>query len=355
LGAGDGANIVRLFTKTTLFIMKQITLFICFFWAAFLPAQTTFPYNFSVSQGTYTPLVNAVSVNNGETWDDPNYSLPLGFNLQLFGSSFNNLVLSEFFAANAFSGGANPSPIILSYGTDLIDRGSNGNTSLSPISYKIEGPVGSKIFKLEYSNAGFYDDPQPYTSFINTQLWIYEGSNDIEIRFGPVQVSSQEVFGGFTGPIIGFFDKLTIDDDDFVFDNLYYLEGNVANPTIKTATLSDFLFLTQTLQGTPTNGTIYRFANNTVSTDGPQLSDQAIQVAPSITNDRFRINCTSEVFQVSDKVRYRVLNQLGQSVNEGWLTEGANNIDLVQSAAGIYVVQIMSEHNTLRTARVVKQ
>ena len=335
--------------------MKHLFYFLLTF-LAFSAHSQTFPYTFSVSQGTYTNLANGISVNNGQIWDDPNYTLPLGFNLQVFGTSFANLDLSDFFAANAFGNGSNPSPIILSYGVDLIDRGSNGNTSLSPISYQIDGLAGSRIFKLEYRNAGFYDDPQPYTSSINTQLWLYEGSNDIEIRFGPNQVSSQQVFGEYTGPIIGFFDKFTISNDEPEFDNLYYLQGNPANPTLQVANVSDLETLQTTLSGTPGNGLIYKFSPLSVSTNTPDFAENALRVYPTLTQDWVKIACTDEIWgQSSTSLHYRVLDIAGHAVVEGRLSQSQTTVDLSACLSGVYVIQVSSDRGLLKAQRVVKQ
>jgi hypothetical protein len=35
-------------------------------------------YNFDVSNNTYSDLIGSTSLNNGATWDDPSYTIPIG-------------------------------------------------------------------------------------------------------------------------------------------------------------------------------------------------------------------------------------------------------------------------------------
>ena len=76
---------------------------------------------------------------------------------------------------------------IIAHGSDLVDRDTSGNGSSSPISYTLSGTAPSRIFKLEWKNAGFFnpiDNATSYDDFINLQLWLHEGSDAIEVRFG---------------------------------------------------------------------------------------------------------------------------------------------------------------------------
>ena len=95
-----------------------------------------------------------------------------------------------------------------------MDRGADTYIGVSPISYATEGEAGSQIFKLQYKNAGFLGE-EPDTSgllpsSINFQIWFYEGSNDIEIHFGPSNFAAPfEEIDDFTGPLIALADSIT--------------------------------------------------------------------------------------------------------------------------------------------------
>ncbi|MFT5764211.1 MAG: hypothetical protein ACI8X3_001641, partial [Saprospiraceae bacterium] len=43
------------------------------------------PYYFTVGNGTYEDLTGTTSINNGMTWDDPEFVFPLGFDVELLG------------------------------------------------------------------------------------------------------------------------------------------------------------------------------------------------------------------------------------------------------------------------------
>jgi hypothetical protein len=209
-----------------------------------LKAQT-FPYTFNSFSDTYTDLGSAaISINEGMTWDDPAYVVPLGFEFSLFGQSITEL---HFLGLGGVLAGADYytiSPVIIVYNSDLVDRGYfTGDPSQSPISYVLEGTAPNRIFKLEWKNAGFYDDFMDGDSYVNFQLWLYETTNTIEIRFGPREILTS-VHYGLEGPIIGLHDT--------ALDDIYTLEGPPEDPEI--VTLVDFA-----LEGDPANGQVYQF------------------------------------------------------------------------------------------------
>lgn len=220
-------------------------------------------YTFSRTTGTYANLTGATSLNNNQIWDDPEYTVPIGFNFTLFDTTINTFnfgmglgamistELDEYYQGDY---------AILVFETDLIDRGDISGTSQSPISYKVEGASGNRIFKLEWKNAGFYDEGDELGTlddYVDVQLWLYEGTNDIEIHFGPIQVSDPDInYFGETGAMVG---VGTVKDT-----NLYLLSGNPANPILENTIAY--------LNGTPSNGTIYRFSNTTSGIKSKHLS-----------------------------------------------------------------------------------
>jgi hypothetical protein len=80
---------------------------------------------------------------------------------------------------------------ILPFEADLIDRGELTGISQSPISYKMEGNAGSRILKIEWKNAGFVGEIGELgtlNDYVNFQVWLFEGSNDVEMHYGPNMV-----------------------------------------------------------------------------------------------------------------------------------------------------------------------
>ena len=181
-------------------------------------------YSFSLINGTYADLDSATSVNNNQLWDDPSYIVPIGFNFQFYDKMITDVyfgiglggLLTDTFDLNF---GANY--VMPAFETDLIDRGDIIGISKSPISYKVDGTVGTRIFKLEFKNAGFYDEEDSLSTLndsVSFQFWLYEGTNDIEFHYGPSALTYPLInYFGETGALIG----LT----DFNITNAYLLSG----------------------------------------------------------------------------------------------------------------------------------
>ena len=171
--------------------------------------SSAFTYTLSTFTQPYSDLTGATSVNNGEIWDDPDYLIPVSFPFVLLGSDVS---LLEFYGAGATLRSTTEDPFVDAYvfpfEVDLIDRGElEGDESLSPISYKVEGSAGNHILKVEWKNAGSYnelDENGTLDMFVNFQLWLFEGSNKIEFHIGPSLINDPDAFYfGETGPAGG--------------------------------------------------------------------------------------------------------------------------------------------------------
>ena len=211
-----------------------------------------FNYTLTTLTETYADLTGAVSVNNGEVWDEPEYLILMPFPFELNGHEISFLQFASS-GAGLISTTANPDVFVylLPFETDLMDRGYIEGVSMSPISMKVEGAPGSRILKLEIKNAGSYNEMDANGTLdmhISFQWWLYEGSNKIEFRFGPSSIEDPGLFyGGLSGAFLGLTD---VDIVEEVLINPHLLEGNVAAPSL-TVTLTPVM-------GTPANGTVYR-------------------------------------------------------------------------------------------------
>jgi hypothetical protein len=229
-------------------------------------------YSFSKSTGTYSNLTDAVSINNGQLWDDPMDSIPVGFNFKLYDLTLDTVYLGVGFGglvSSAIDTNFEADYLILPFETDLVDRGDLSGHSLSPISYRLDGVSGSRILKIEWKNTGFLGEEDisgTLNDYIDFQVWLYEGTNDIEMHYGPNQVTNPLVnYYGETGAIIGLSDYDLID--------AYLLSGNPDSPM-----LSDTLVV---LGGTPADGTIYKFSNLTSGIEGDQPGNFHVQISPN--------------------------------------------------------------------------
>jgi hypothetical protein len=333
--------------------MKQF--FILFVWVAFaqMGRAQTIPYTFIVDQADYVPLTNAIAANDG-VWDDPDITTPLGFQFELWGQPMTSIFWYGELTANIVGGlpNADPTPLLISYGADLIDRGYDSGVSLSPISYKTEGAPGSRIFKMEWANAGFFED-ETGDAFTNMQVWLYEGTNNIEIRFGPTQVNDLSVFTDFSGPLIGLMDQYSINAG--TFQNLYYLAGPTEHPTLNQVSLSSADTLNATLNDAPGNGLVYRFTTNTVGINTLNSLDQQVRVFPSLATDAISIAFDSDITVENSDFRYRITDQLGKNVQGGTMTDALTRVDVSSLPAGAYYVTLYSPEHLLATKKVWKQ
>ncbi|HEY3386531.1 MAG TPA: hypothetical protein VGK46_08485, partial [Saprospiraceae bacterium] len=55
-------------------------------------SEGTFLYTLTTSSDTYTDLVNPISINNGEIWDEPEYFFPIGFPFELIEDNVSGFI-----------------------------------------------------------------------------------------------------------------------------------------------------------------------------------------------------------------------------------------------------------------------
>lgn len=294
--------------------MKKIT-FVALLLACFNAVAQN--YTFLNTTAPYSDLTNPISLSNGEIWDDPEYPVTLPFNFTVNNVAMNNLLVNDsyisFITDDEFVHIASP------FGNDLIDRGDGGDVSLSPISYKIEGSVGNRIAKFEFKNCGSFDDFS-LTMFVNFQIWLHETTNIIEFRYGTSSVTSPEDFyAGETGGIVA---VVVLDSfEESILEGIL-LEGSPSNPT----TTNDISFL----NGTPANGTVYRFTPSSLSNDNFDLNDFTIYPNP-----------TTNVLNIDIQtlgLNYSIQDMTGKTVQNGILNQQVIDVNGLQK--GMYLLNI---------------
>lgn len=327
-----------------------------------LQAQGSLPFTFSAFTQPYAPLNDAISLNNGEVWDDPDYIVPLGFDFNLLGVSSSEMTLE-------FGSGGILLPIadeveyfalLAAYTSDLADRGLNTGVSKSDILYKVEGQPGSRICKIEWRNAGFYDeliDSDTSINFVNFQVWLYEGSNAIELRFGPRNIPNNSMVHLLPfGPLIGLIDTLIDTEDAFDIGTFYYLRGAPANPSIQRATTPEqFQSITVGLVGNPVNGQGYRFTPIASSTQ-PVVAPSAVwKVFPQVTSGPITISREDLPFS-NARAAVRITDAKGRVwMPAQALADTPAVIDLTGLPAGVYICQIIEQGRIVGVKKVVKQ
>lgn len=290
-------------------------------------------YFLSKSNEAYQFLTDDIPLSNGRVWDDPSFVVPIGFEFQLFESTVDSLYFLP-----GFGGMLTTKPnFMLEYDKsisvfdlDLIDRGFFNDTSLSPISYKVEGNVGSRIFKLQWKNAGFYGEYESFGTLndsVNFQLWLYEGTNHIQVRIGPRRVSNPQAnYQGETGAIVGLLKKNTNAKDEG-----FFAQGPSNNPSI--------VFERAALTGTPVNGVVYTFSYRALNVNQPGgLHMNMLQVYPNPGKQLLFINS-----QYLGLLPYQLVDLSGKVILQGSLQAGANQLDLAQLSAGVYHLYAANE------------
>jgi len=273
--------------------MKIFTLLLAIGWVSLSFCQT---YTFSAFPGGYNDLIVPTSLNNGQTWDDPEYTVPIGFTFEYFGEPITSIQLSSdglgglLKKGNCFS---DPDEsYMFAYGADIIDRGDDGPVSLSNISHQTLGTAGSRICKVEWNNVGFYDGTNDMNGnridYMNFQLWMYETTNVIEIRFGPKSITEPLVdFEGETGSFVAFVHKVDCGSGDILGHQLI-LGGNPSIPTFydNVINLNDTIV---TLGGVIPPSTVYRFLPALTTSQDELSSFSPFSVVPNPAQDKLRL------------------------------------------------------------------
>lgn len=312
-------------------------------------------YNFSMSTGTYTDLTGSTSLNNGITWDDPEFTIPVGFNFDCFGATItqlNTFDLGGALSTNTFYSGVKP--FFTAYGADLIDRASTTTNydgqpgSLSPISYKLEGVAGNRILKIEWKNAGFYEDVEDddvSIDYVNFQFWLYEGTNEIEIHFGPNSITQPSlVFYGEPGTSIELFPNYDFDGDSTVIPSTVLAGSPTAPNALALVNAYD-----TTLTGVIPNGTIYKFVNPAAGVSEISNALDVISLFPNPSNNFFSLSYDVNKVDVNSVLIQNANGKLIKEVNGTY-----NKIDVAELATGVYFVKVNTKTGVV-TKRLIKK
>ncbi len=151
-------------------------------------------YELIILEEMYNPLEKATLIDSNsydyeDGWDDPEFSVPLGFTFSFLGNEIESLDQIGL-GSLMFGMASSQAPLfcgLMPVGFDLADRGIAGEAP-SLIRYQTTGNPGDRVFAIEWFNAGLYEeifesDTVPVSS-LNFQIWLYENDYSIEYRFG---------------------------------------------------------------------------------------------------------------------------------------------------------------------------
>lgn len=347
---------MKTFSTTTLFTI----LFILFF--STTNAQT-FPYVFVAETDTYTDLQEAEELTSvGDQWDDPTFIVPIGFDFEFYGNTYNMirvgglgnfLLFDDIYTADTLD-------FMIPYLDDLADIENADSNSQSTISYTTEGTIGERIFKVEWKDAGFFNevlDPTIGTANnrISFQVWIYETSNNIEYRFGPSTIPDPTSIHDYGSPVCGIMAGFNIDPitDEQAFDAFWYLAGDPTNPTVELGDVSDVNnYSIDGLNAHPADGQVYRFINPAASIFSPDENSLSLKVYPNLVEDNFYVEVDQDILK--EKTQMIILNQFGQEVMNQTLTDSKEILNASNLASGVYYLSILNKEGR-GTEKFVKQ
>jgi len=264
---------------------KTFTLYLFIVLITGLQAQSE--YAVEIFTENYQDLVGATELSDpNDQWDDPSYSIPLGFTANLLGIDADSLFTAEavggsLYTTSDYYYNSEDALAFFFYLVDLEDRGA-GDQEYSPISFQTTGNAGDQIFKFEYKNAGFFNEIGTVIgapSFVNVQFWLYESDNSWESRIGPSNIpDSTLVFEEFGGPIVGYG---TLVDSDFT--SVSVVDDSTNPATIDTINIDDYY----TFSGltSPEENTVIRFFEVAVGSKSPNVVT-GVKLFPTLANNQ---------------------------------------------------------------------
>ena len=295
-------------------------------------------YLFTTYSSTFTPLEEGVSLDGGMIWDDPTWTVPLGFTFYTANDTITTLYVGELGTTVYGIQDDSLSDIFLPYFDDIANA--DNDTLVSPVSYVVEGPPGSQICKIEWLNVGFYEDWAANGTYTNTtsfQLWLYENSNIFEYHYGSSNITNASMIHMFGAPAAAFLENLN-QNTGFDWDGFYSVTGNTDAPTITTLTTAEILGAQgipsyALLNGEPAEGTVYRFAPTFVGIEENSLA--TFDVYPNPTSGLLNVfNPTQEL------VVAQILSSEGKIIQVETLSSGRNAIQTDELSSGFYLLRI---------------
>jgi len=299
-------------------------------------------YWLTATAGSYTELSGATDVAGTLPWDSAkNFIIPIGFTFVVETSVTSNIYLNR---VNSFCVDTFKHPILHGFqllNAALTDRGSG--SSASPISYQLSGTPGSQILKLQLKNAGFIQELINHSTlndYVNLQLWLYEGSNVVEIHFGPSHLTYPDLYFGFSGnsPAIGYVRRKNLTGDG----TMYPATGLASSPSDIGLTDSvvfqsfGIFYNGSSLLGYPAPGTIFKFGPLKAGVNNVNVKDANIY--PTVCKSYITVDYIS-----AEPTTFEVISVRGiPTTLKGTLQNGTSRIDLSKIAAGNYLLRLQN-------------
>ncbi len=331
-------------------------IFVCLFLFSLTSNAQIFPYYFSVEENaSYTPLSDSVSLNNGQLWDDPEFLIPLGFTFSFYDFESDTLYTTGPQTLIFLDPNEDTQPLLVPYGSDIIDRGYISDTSTvseSEVSYKIEGTPGNQIAKIEWKNVSFYNEMDEFgttNNFLSYQLWLYEENGDVEVHFGPNNIKNDQLVHDGLGVWVGMVNSFDFVNEEF--EELWYLAGDPQAPEIDTLFSIDDFDMFMGINNDPADGTIYRFSTSPPNAVVDTYVDQQVSVYPTLANDYVFVSVEDPAIQ---QKQITVLDGSGRQIIKQAMSDQLFKLDIKDLSKGFYFIHVLTEKG-MTTKKIIKQ
>jgi hypothetical protein len=312
-------------------------------------AQVSDPFFFlTIGEQAYTPLSNQNSLTQGIPYDDPEYIVPIGFDFEYLGYTYQTLYFAgvdSYGMELEFRGSDDTYPVcrISPCMLDIIDGQYNiEGKADSDIRYEIEGPPGNQVFKLEWNNVAFYNEGEPYSMRLDAQMWLYQSSGIIEFRYGPRTELDYNVILDYTGVPIMFMRNINMNDG--TWEAAQALIGTPEDPEFTEIQNAFDLNDSPYLPALPNDGVVYTFSPLLVNL---KEVEKNLRVFPNPVDDMLFIELDGH-----GKQDWQLTNGQGQLVMSGQTQSNTERLDVSNISAGVYFLNIF-DNNSSHVEKVV--
>ncbi|MGN6475867.1 MAG: T9SS type A sorting domain-containing protein [Flavipsychrobacter sp.] len=301
-------------------------------------------YTLDVKDEPYEPLTNAAIMSPPTAWGFLNMSVPLGFHFKLDGTTIDsfNLFQSGNLIATGLAGTVTGFHVTDGNLCDKAFMVANPTgPSISTVTYTTTGNPGSRIFKASLNNVGFYEEFAALGTAddsANIQIWLYEGSNVIEMRYGASKISNLYGIYQAQGSMAGLLRGIDLSNVTPTFDKFYYVGGNIVIgyqldsitpftiPSAKPASIF------------PPDGTVYTFTPVNSTTGIITQAAETIQVYPTVVNDKVIIESKENL-----RLPYKILDMKGSVIDEGIVSNNRRTVDAHSWPKGMYILHVYGD------------
>lgn len=317
-------------------IMK--TTFLSIILAALVPGlvlSQPFPYTLTSYNEAYVPINESTTIEPGIPWDDPNWIVPIGFTFTYMDETFTEIIISAPGSQVFPMINEQQIAVLIPYFADL--QNASAVEFVSPVRYVTEGEPGFRIFKLEWSNAGFYFEGAELGTFNNTinfQVWFYESTNDFDIRFGPNSIKNSDVIHFFGQPAVLLGKNVELTGESW--EALWSLAGDPSNPEVLLLTSLGEMGPSpdQILSGEPADGQVYHFDTGIVGVEQAQAQEAGLTAWPTVAAESIMMRHTG-----TEPIAAEVLDLSGRVVASWTVAAASSRYDITALPAGHYVVR----------------